>query len=395
MKKKNYLIILSCFLAILSIFIMACNGNKNNDKNRLITAEEWKTQYPYQYETYMKDLELDEIVSIPEQYPFLDVIYAGSSYGKYYIEPRGHNLSLTDVGETGRPHPKANCLTCKSSDFTYMVNTEGVEVYSREFNTVYEQLNELIGCYTCHENTGSEVVITHSYLKNALGENIKDFNVNNLSCGQCHCEYYFLKSTDEAKLAYTGLDNMNPEYILNFYIENNVAETTHGLTGTKIPKATHPEFETYLGEGSKHASFLDCADCHMGECTAADGTTYSDHFFTTPLDKPEVLETCKGCHPGDIKEYVRNVQKGVEERTVEVGQKLSDMIIALAAAKDSGKYTDEQLQPIKDLHREAQWYWDFVFGENSNGAHNSTLSYDCLNKAETAINKAMDLISAL
>jgi len=35
--------------------------------------------------------------------------------------------------------------------------------------------------------------------------------------------------------------------------------------------------------------------------------------------------------------------------------------------------------------RNAQFYWNFVFVENSEGAHNSALTRDCLNKSETLI----------
>ena len=56
-------------------------------------------------------------------------------------------------------------------------------------------------------------------------------------------------------------------------------------------------------------------------------------------------------------------------------------------------YTDEQLAPVRELNRKGQWYWDFVFVENSEGAHNSRLDADCLNKAEALIDEALALLN--
>ena len=55
----------------------------------------------------------------------------------------------------------------------------------------------------------------------------------------------------------------------------------------------------------------------------------------------------------------------------------------------SGKYTDAQLDEVRSLARDAQFYWDFVFVENSEGAHNSALTYQCLDKAEALATKAL------
>ena len=58
-------------------------------------------------------------------------------------------------------------------------------------------------------------------------------------------------------------------------------------------------------------------------------------------------------------------------------------------------YTDADLAQIRFLARDAQFYWDFVFVENAEGAHNPTLTYECLDKAEELCNKALALVLAL
>ena len=52
----------------------------------------------------------------------------------------------------------------------------------------------------------------------------------------------------------------------------------------------------------------------------------------------------------------------------------------------------ETIDKIKSLDRDAQYYWDFVYVENAEGAHNSTLSNYCLDKAEDLAKQALALL---
>ena len=89
------------------------------------------------------------------------------------------------------------------------------------------------------------------------------------------------------------------------------------------------------------------------------------------------------------------IQEEIEGRTIEVAQKLEKLTNALAEAVASGKYTDEQLDPIRMLNRNGQWYWDIIVVENSEGAHNSALSRECLDKAEALIDQALKELETL
>ena len=61
----------------------------------------------------------------------------------------------------------------------------------------------------------------------------------------------------------------------------------------------------------------------------------------------------------------------------------------------SEQYTDEQLDPIRALARDAQFYWDFVFVENAEGAHNPALTNQCLDKADELCAQATEMILKL
>jgi nitrite reductase (cytochrome c-552) len=91
-------------------------------------------------------------------------------------------------------------------------------------------------------------------------------------------------------------------------------------------------------------------------------------------------------------EKVHAIQAEVTAREKEVGEKLAALKTGLEAKVAEGKSTEEELDAIRSLYRDAQWYWDFCYVENSEGAHNSTLSKNCLDKAEALIDEAMNLL---
>jgi len=362
----------------------------------IVTASDWMKKYPDEYASYMRNEENDAAEDYVEMYPIIATIYEGNAFGKYYASARGHSFTLTDVNETGRPHGDAKCITCKSPDFTAMVNAQGVGVYTQPFDEVFARMAQPISCYSCHANKGNELVVTHLYLADAMGADLGEVAPATLSCGQCHVEYYFDPNNGQATtLPYTSLAVMNPDDILAFYNEIGFADYENPRTGTRQLKVQHPEFETFLGEGSAHAGLLTCADCHMGQFASPQGYgtgTYSDHYLVSPLEKPELLKTCAECHDEDITAKVRQVQTEIEGRTLEVGDKLVLLADTLADAVASGQYSDEELDAVRSLHRDAQFYWDFVFVENSEGAHNSALSRQCMDKAEALIDEALALL---
>ena len=365
----------------------------------VMTALDWAETYPEIYASYVANSENDEVLDHVEEYPMIGVVYEGMAFNKYYGTARGHTYTVADVTATGRPHALANCFSCKTPDFTAMVNEMGETAYTLAFEDVLAQVNESISCYNCHANTGNELVITHTYLADALGEELENVDAATLSCAQCHVEYYFHPTTKATSLPYTSLATMSPDAILEYYNSTQVngevfADYVNPRTGVRQIKVQHPEFETYMGQGSVHADTFTCADCHMGQAAAADGTTYISHTWTSPLDNQALLDgTCAECH-ADLTKEVAEIQEEAERRTYAIGYSLEGLTEKLAKAVESGDYTEEELDAIRDLARDAQFYWDFVFVENSEGAHNSALTTDCLNKAEEKLNQAMGLFKS-
>ena len=361
----------------------------------VVSAKEWEETYPYIAATMGANAENSYVTDYLEESPYLTNIYEGFGFAKDYGSARGHSYTLEDVAATERPHALANCLTCKTPNFTKLVNDQGVGVYSMDFEEVYEAMSESVSCYNCHGNdagNGGKLVVTHSYVNKALGDQMDAIDPGVLSCGQCHIEYYFDPETKETSMPYSSVETMTPTAILAYYDSIGFSDWTQESTGTGMLKAQHPEMETFLQ--GKHASLLNCADCHMALVQEDDGTVYHSHYFVSPLEDERLLSVCVQCHGDrDMTAYVREIQAEITARETEVGNALSEMKDRLAAAVADGTMAEAELDRIRKLYREAQWYFDFCYVENSEGAHNSALAKECLSMAESKITEANVLLT--
>ena len=355
--------------------------------NGVVSAAEWESHYPDIYASYMKNAENTGHggmrISYVETDPDIQVIYDGMGFSFDYTEAIGHNFTLNDIAETTRPHKLANCLTCKTPDMTAMVNAMGKGVYSMDFDEMYAQVSEPVSCYNCHGNTPGTMVITHDYMADAMNDEIAASRVSGsvVSCAQCHIEYYFDPATKATSVPYDSLDNLDPDSILAFYNKMGFVDFTNKNTGVGMIKVQHPEFETFMGEGSVHKGMYTCADCHMGVSYNEKGDPYANHFLSSPLENEALLkDTCSMCH-ADLPAQVKAIQEEITGREKQI-----------SAAIDSGSLSEDVINQIKSLDRDAQFYWDFVYVENAEGAHNSALSRQCLDKAEALAKQALALL---
>ena len=364
--------------------------------DRVISAEEWRALYPEIVESMESNSDNNYRISYLDEDPYLTNVYEGYGFAIDYTSAVGHTYTLEDVHNTQRPHPLANCLTCKSPNFTKLVNDLGEEVYSYDFEETWAQLDESISCYNCHANheaNNGELVVTHQYIADAVGEDIAGINPATMACGQCRIEDYFDPDNKATRSPIHGLEGITPESVLDYYNEIGFTDWVQESTGTHMLKAQHPEFETFLG--GKHAAFLSCADCHMAIVSKEDGTTYRSHKWESPLANEAILETCAKCHQGtDMAEFVHGIQEEITAKEREVGEALSELKDTLSAAVEEGKLSEQELDEVRQLHREAQWFWDYCYVENSEGAHNSELANRCLDTSAQKIAEAMGKLKA-
>ena len=370
----------------------------------VIHAADWAEKYPEIYNSWLQNQENDEIEDYLKSYPQLVTLYEPYGFSKSYGSARGHYYDVNDIQETGRPHKYAQCWTCKTPDFTNLANEVGREVYKYDFDEVGEQVTEAISCYSCHANTPGEITVTHTYVIDALGDDWDQVPAADLACGQCHVEYYFDPADGATTLARHDLESMHPSAILSAF-NNDIlvdglgfADYTNPRTGVRQIKVQHPEFETFLGKGTVHgwgmgaaAPQFTCADCHMGTVVGEKGETYPSHYLTSPLENQALIDAeCSRCH-ADLVTQIHELQEKVDTRTTEISDQLVELTETLAKAVESGEYTEAELDAIRALARDAQFYWDFVFVENAEGAHNSALTTECLDMAESLTAEAMGM----
>lgn len=408
MKNRRFLVWLGALIVIKAMLLVAaCTSSQPGSAGAddpqaavpqlseldIITAEQWKDSYPYVYDSYMKNADKTSNPSYLTQYPFLVTIYNGMGFAKDYNEARGHVYTLQDIKATARAHETANCLTCKSPAMNALVNAKGTDIYRLPFDDIYSQLTEPVSCYNCHENKAGELMVIAGYLKDALGTDIDNVKPGYKVCGQCHIEYYFDPDTKATTLPWNGVTEMNPDAMLAYYNAIGYFDFTNSISGAKMIKVQHPEFETVQGAGSLAvtACRATCVDCHTGTAINDAGKAFTSHVWISPLENTNLMETkCKSCHT-DLSSTIAKIQTETEGRLVTIGQRLADLHIKIGEAAKSGA-TEAQLAELRSLVRDAQFYFDFVFVENSRGAHNSTMTDILLNKSERIINEAFALL---
>ncbi len=413
MKDKKVLIISSVmvFLALL-IAVVAVFWAQNQPvtlaknitplpKNTLAAAE-YQNYYPLQYDSYLLNNKVDTKESykatggefggafykeshfIPQ--PYLPVLFNGMGFSVEYNEDRGHLYTLEDVKAitTQRTKAGASCLYCKSAEVPSLIAEYGDAFYTSSFDEMVAKMNDAITCADCHDPETMKLTITRPALVEAYSRQGKDISqatnqeMRSLVCAQCHVEYYFAPGTK--KVTFPWDKGEKAEAVYEYYQEIDFSDFNHGMTGGKMIKAQHPDFELFLN--STHAAAgLACADCHMPYMTA--GTQkYTSHWWTSPLKHMD--ESCLTCHRESKEELTARVRY-TQDRTWELqdiaGKTIEQAIREIDSANKVEGHNEEILAEAKALHRQAQFYWDWIAAENSRGFHNPQDAMNTLGKA--------------
>lgn len=394
---KKRICILVCLICSLLLFV-GCQQKEEDIKK----AADWKDEYPDIYASYLTNSQMQrtsyggsEPYDYLTEYPSLKTFYAGYGFSEDYLRARGHIYALEDVIGTVRPKGGASCLTCKTATFTEALNKDGVEMNAANFDQFLADHPEAEGvsCYDCHRNTPGQVQITRAHLSDALTDDNKEIDSANLACAQCHVEYYLDPETKEVILPWE--DGMTTDDMLDYYDEINFADWKHPSTGAGMLKAQHPEFETYYESGHYNAG-LSCIDCHMPNVEGESGESFKSHQWTSPLLSEDTLkQSCLSCHSGEVDQLVsnvENVQKAVYNKTQEVSDELLDYVNRLSQAIEENAIEGEDLEKLQEIHREAQFKWDFVFVENGEGFHNSRKAHKNLNEARALVEEGVAIL---
>ncbi|MGL5948815.1 MAG: ammonia-forming nitrite reductase cytochrome c552 subunit [Aeromonas sp.] len=339
--------------------------------------------------------------------PNLVILWAGYAFAKDYNKPRGHAYALTDVRETLRtgapktaedgPLPMA-CWSCKGPDVPRVITEEGEGAY---FTGMWakggNKIVNAIGCADCHDTASKEfkegkpaLHLSRPYAERAMSAIGKPFteqgriDQQSQVCGQCHVEYYFTGPTKAVKFPWDKGTTYSD--IEGYFDEIGFSDWTHGLSKTPMLKAQHPEYETWrMGIHGKNN--VGCVDCHMPKVQNDQGKVYTDHKIGNPFDSFE--NTCRNCHT-QSKEMLQGIVKtrkdAVNATKLKVEKQLVHAHFEAKAAWDAGA-TSEEMKPILQNIRHAQWRWDLAIASHGIQMHAPEVALEMLG---SALDKAAD-----
>src|SRR5690349_881954 len=351
----------------------------------------WGQNFPNQWSTLQKTAtnNVDTTYAGSSQFSWLKrdprqvILFAGYPFSKDYNDDRGHANALEDVRKTARLNlshedekktTHATCYSCKSSDNPSLWAEMGMEKYDKMFfDEMTPRLNNSIGCANCHEAGTMRLIVTNPALDEALKAQGKDWTtftrqeMRTVVCANCHVEYYF--KGDDKYLVFPWAKGTKVDEIIVYYEEAGFKDWEYPEAGTPMLKAQHPEFEFFTADSTHYKAGVSCADCHMPYVSEG-AAKFSSHDVHSPLLNPEAA--CGQCHT-DTEYVIRRVNL-IQEQVAGTKQNTEDAIVdainAIKAAAANPEADAALLDQARNLHRKAQFMWDFISAENSTGFHN-------------------------
>jgi nitrite reductase (cytochrome c-552) len=350
-------------------------------------AEKWGVNWPREHGSWKETAQKDTVTKHggSKQYDLLAlvpanvILFAGYPFSKDYKQARGHQYAVQDVKDSARDisTKPGTCWTCKSPDVPRLMAEMGpAKFYDTPAKDLYSEIKSSIGCADCHDPKTMALTITRPALIEAFerqGKDIKNVShqeMRTLVCAQCHVEYYFKKDESKGQKAYltfpwdkgTGVEDMDA-----YYDEKDFADWTHPISGARMIKMQHPDYEVY-SKGIHAYRNVSCADCHMPYKTEG-GQKFTDHHVQSPL--LNIANSCAVCHrwgEAEIKSRVESIQDKIVHGRAVAEEALCKAHFDIAACKQAGA-SDEELAEVRKQVRKAQLRWDYVAANNGLGFH--------------------------
>ena len=371
----------------------------------------WGKNYPAQYDSFrMTETDYGStayggstVYSKLERYPAMVRLWNGYAFGKGHDEERGHFYALTDQKNTIRVkefNQPGACANCHAGEAPQLIEEMGWENFNHTpYNELAEQLHTGSTCADCHDPDTMALRITRPAFVNAMEKRGIDVTqasrqeMRTYVCAQCHVEYYF--AGENKLLTFPWEKGLNVDNIEEYYTEVVHTDWTHAETNAPMLKVQHPEFELY-SSGIHARSGVACADCHMPYVREG-SVKVSDHWVRSPLmNLNQACQTCHRVSEEDLAERVLTIQNTTAELLRRSEEAMLEAIDAIVAAQEAG-VSDEALAEARQLHRAAQYRWDFISSENSTGFHSPqeaarvlAMSIDMARQAEMSAYRAMN-----
>jgi nitrite reductase (cytochrome c-552) len=334
-------------------------------------------------------------------------MWQGYAFAIDYREPRGHAYMLIDQRYTKRvlerPQPGA-CLNCHASlpeITTKLGNGDQAAGWAAMNKMPYKEATTLathpVGCIDCHEPKSMALRVTRPAFIAGIAElkasqGVKDYDVNKQAtvqemrsfvCAQCHVEYYF--KGQEKTLTFPWDRGLTVDNALAYYDEVGWTDFTHKLTGARVVKAQHPDYETY-SQGVHAKAGVTCADCHMSYKREG-AMKITDHQVRSPMTSDVTInQSCLTCHhttEADMRERVTTIHDRYEHAKNVSFDALTALITDIEKASKSGTAAD-RIAKAQAYQRKAQFFMDYVVSENSRGFHAPQYTLRVLNDVTDA-----------
>ncbi len=343
----------------------------------------WGQAYQRQFQTYIQTLDTtfqsryggSRHRDMLAQHPEMVVLWAGYPFARDYDQIRGHYYSVKDVHQSLRTNVDmpGTCWTCKSTDVPRLMNEHGVAgFYAMTWRELGEEVVNPIGCQDCHDPATLQLRITRPALLEALERMGRDIDrishqeMRSLVCAQCHVEYYF-RGEDSYLVFPWDEDGLDADAQEAFQDRVDHTDWVHSISRAPMIKVQHPDYELYQSSVHAHRGVA-CADCHM-PFHREGAVKFTNHHIQSPLNA--ISTSCLVCHGGTEDEMLALVYAN-QDRVFQVRRaterQLAMLHIEAGAAWDAGA-TDEEMEPILQMIRSAQWRWDWIAASHGAGAH--------------------------
>jgi nitrite reductase (cytochrome c-552) len=343
----------------------------------------WGEQFPRQFQSYLQTLDTTFASKyggarhrdMLAQHPEMVVLWAGYPFSRDYEQIRGHYYSVLDVNRSLRTNVDmpGTCWSCKSTDVPRLMNEHGVgEFYAMRWRDLGPEVVNPIGCQDCHDPATMRLRITRPALVEALErmgtpvERATHQEMRSLVCAQCHVEYYFRPGDNYLIFPWdeNGVDADAQEAFLD-RVEHT--DWVHSLSRAPMIKVQHPDWELFQ-QGIHAYRGVSCADCHM-PYRREGGVKFTNHHIQSPL--ADVASSCMVCHGGTEQQMIARVyetQDKIYELRRAAERQLAMLHIEAKAAWDAGA-TEQEMAPILQLIRSAQWRWDWIAASHGAAFH--------------------------
>ncbi|HND85028.1 MAG TPA: ammonia-forming cytochrome c nitrite reductase subunit c552 [Pseudobdellovibrionaceae bacterium] len=400
----------------------------------------WGKNFPHQYDSYLRTADMsrtkyggsEAVPHIPtdkdprsvvtqqktDEDPRLKTMWAGYAFAVDFREERGHAYMLEDQKFTERQNvvkQPGTCLNCHASTYTLYKKlgngdiTKGFEEMNKiPYKEIVQQVKHPVSCIDCHDPANMNLRVTRPAFIEGIRaykatQGVKEYDVNKMAsrqemrsfvCGQCHVEYYFKGETK--RLTFPWANGLKADEMLDYYKADGHKDWIHKLTGAKVLKAQHPEFEMF-NQGTHFKAGVACVDCHMPYKRVGAMKTTDHHVQSPLLNINKACQTCHNVPETELRSRVETIQdRHMQLRNVAFDA-LVDYINDLKdyAGVDLEKSPNAQLAEARDLQKQSQFLFDFVEAENSTGFHAPQEAARLLGLSIDKVRKGQKLIAEL